>query len=136
MRYQARQHEIELGPFGQKLSGEARQESVGKRRECGDAQEAGTPRAQFGCHLGDAVQADEGSLDLGIEGQRLACGHQAGTTALEQRQAQLLLQVADHPAHRGLGDVDQLGGHADATGQHDGPESLDLARIEAAHGIL
>ena len=42
--------------------------------------------AQLGRGLGDALQADERALDLGIERQRLAGRHQPGAATLEQHQ--------------------------------------------------
>ena len=136
MRHQPRQHDVELRPVLQELPNEARQEAVGQRREGRDTQEAGAPRAQLGRHLGNALEADEGALDLGIERQRLTGRHQPGAAALEQHQPEILLQVADHAADRGLGDVDQRRCRAHAAGEDDGPERLDLAGIGTAHGPL
>jgi hypothetical protein len=122
MRHQPRQHDVELRPVLQELPDEARQEAVGERRQGCDAQKAGAPGAQLGRHLLDALQPDERPLDLGVERQRLAGRHQPGAAALEQHQAEVALQVADQAADRGLGDVDQRSGRADAAGEDDGPE--------------
>jgi hypothetical protein len=45
----------------------------------------------------------------------------------------MVLQIADQAAHGRLGDVDQPGGRADAAGQHDSAEGLDLSGVEGAH---
>ena len=125
--------EVELGALGGELAGEARQEAVGERGQGGDAQEPGAPRAQLRRRLGDAIESDEGALDLGIERERVAGRHEPRAAALEQGEAEILLEVADHAADRGLADVEEIGGRANAAGQDEGAKSLDLTGIQASH---
>lgn len=81
------------------------------------------------------LQADESALDLGIERQRLAGRDQAGAAAFEQGEADLMLEVADHAADRGLADIQQTGRRADAAGQHQGAEGFDLPGIQTSHEV-
>src|SRR6185437_12823485 len=76
----------------------------------------------------------EGTLDLAIERMRFAGRQQAGAAFLEKGEAQRALQVADEAAHRWLRHADELGGRRHSPGQHDGPESFELTRVE--HGVL
>ena len=62
VRHQAGEHEIEPRPLGGELSGEAREEAVGDRRQGGNAQETGAPRPKLGRRPGDVFQAHEGAL--------------------------------------------------------------------------
>ena len=103
MRHQPRQYDVELRPILQEPADEARQEAVGQRRQGRDAQEAGAPvptRLPSGrCARGRRTRstrrratAPRWSAPGRCRGARTAPGRAA-------------LQVADHAADRGLGDV-------------------------------
>jgi len=129
-RGQAEEREIELRPRRQEGSHEARQETVGEGGQGGDAQGPRPPLAQFDRRLRDAVETDEGALDLAVERMRLAGRHQTRPALLEEAEAEGALQVANEPTHRRLRHADHLRRRGQAAGQHHGPEGFQLARIE------
>ncbi len=107
----------------------ARQHLVAERQHRQDAQLAhvlrGTQVLGQALHL---VELAEEPLDVRVQGQRLVGGHQPAPGALEQRKPQLQLGMLQRAADRRLGDVDQPCRGADAAGEHDRVEDLDVAQ--------
>jgi hypothetical protein len=80
----------------------------------------------------NVLHAAVDALDLGMQRARLAGGQHTAGAALEQRHAQLDLEMPDEPADAGLRDVQQPGGAGDAAGLHHRSENYDLAQIHAS----
>lgn len=71
-------------------------------------------------------------LDLLMQFARFGRGHQSPAAALEQRDAELQLEVAHQPADARLRDMEQPRGLRGGAGGHNGAEHLDLAQVHAA----
>jgi hypothetical protein len=89
------------------------------------------PGAQVGRQALHLVELLEQALDVRVQRLRLQRGPQSPTHALEQREAQLQLGVLQRAADGRLGDVDHARSRADAAGEHDGVEDLDVAQAHA-----
>ena len=73
-------------------------------------------------------------LDLLEDRRRLGGRHEEPGPALEEAHAEALLGMLEQPADPRSGDVQELGGALDRAGHHHGPDDLDLAQGEIAHG--
>ena len=112
---------------GNEAAHRLRQQGLRQRRQTGQRQAALRKVAQRGRGGGDALQPDEGALHLLLQRQRAGGGAQAAADALEQCQAQHLLQPRQLAADGGLGGVQQLGRPGGVAGEHQAAEDLDLA---------
>lgn len=115
----------------------AGQQVAGHRFDGGDLHMAGAQalqRVQFGTHALHVLQ-DHGDVareDLPGSGQAQAAGQ-----AVEQRRADLVLQLEDLPVHRRRGDVQAPRGFADRMAAANHVEVVDRGRVDmqlAAHG--
>ncbi len=77
----------------------------------------------------NALHTPPQGLDLHV--QRLGFGgrHQPPFDACEQVEPQMALRLGERLAHRRLGNVEQLGRAAHATGEHDGTEHFHLTQV-------
>ena len=83
---------------------------------------------QAGGQAADALQVAVQLLGLGEQAVRFRLRIQLAAHALEQRHAELQLGVLQHFRHRGLRDVEHLGGAADGADLHDGVEHFDVTQ--------
>ncbi|MNV60228.1 hypothetical protein D3C71_1526830 [compost metagenome] len=94
-----------------------------------DQNAAAAAFANRGCSLLDRGQPDKGTLHFPIQRFRFGRGNQPQANALEQRQAQFLLQLGDEAADVGLRCVQLRRGVRHGAREHDGTKCFDLAVI-------
>lgn len=98
-------------------------------------QRAVVAEAQVRGHVLHVLHAPVDLLDLRLKGVRLRRGNQARVAPLEERDAQLDLQMPDQPADAGLGDVQKAGGVGGRSGRHDRAEHFDLSKIHGQASV-
>ena len=84
--------------------------------------------------MGEAAHLLVDLVDLLEDGRGLGGGDEEAGLALEEADAEAFLGVLDEPADPRGGDVEEVGRAGDRAGHHDGPDHLDLAEREVAHG--
>ncbi|MFO1059954.1 MAG: hypothetical protein U1E53_23680 [Dongiaceae bacterium] len=111
------------------LGGE-RQQGECRRAAGADAQEA-QPLVADPVGVGlQRLDLAEDPVGIAEQQVRLGRGDQPAAHQLEQRVADLALEVAQHLADRRLRDAERLGRRGQRAVAHDGAEDLELARVQ------
>ena len=84
----------------------------------------------------DLRQTDEGSFHLGQESRGFVGRHDQIAASTEQRQAELVFEVANETTDCWLGDLDHLGRGGHGAGRHDRAEGFDLAGLDHGWSII
>ena len=125
------ERDVDLGMRLGKPPDHLGQEAERHGRQGGHAQRPDIEHADVLGRAQDLLEPDEGALDLVVEDLRLDRRTQPAAVALEEGEADGVLQVLDQAGHGGLGDQQALGRAGHRAGVHHGLEGLELTVVDA-----
>ena len=136
LRRQAVDRYLETWQPATEFGDEAWRETGCHRRQRRNPQRSGSATAKVVRKGTDLRQTDEGSFHLGQESRGFVGRHDQIAASTEQRQAELVFEVANETTDCWLGDLDHLGRGGHGAGQHDRAEGFDLAGLDHGRSII